>query len=132
MQNGVKNRESKENYLKAILILGGKLSEVRSVDVAKKLGVSKPSVSIAVKKLCSERLVEFGETHNLVLTKEGLEYATSIIERHMVLERFLTDVLEVDVETAHDDSCRLEHVVSAEVLNKLKESLPKSPVSTSK
>ena len=123
----MKNRESSENYLKAILILQEKLSEVRSVDVAKKLGVSKPSVSNAVKKLCDEGLVEFGENHNLLLTEEGLEYAASIIERHVVLERFLTDVLEIDEKTAHDDSCRLEHVVSAEVLDKLKESLPESP-----
>ena len=127
MRNNVKSRESAENYLKAILILGEKSDEVRSIDVANKLGVSKPSVSNAVKKLCSEGLVEFGETHDLVLTKEGLEYATSIIERHVVLERFLTDILEIDEETAHSDSCRLEHVVSAEVLDKLKKSLPESP-----
>ena len=116
----MKVRESAENYLKAILILHEKLGDVRSVDVANELGVSKPSVSIAVKKLRSEGLVEMDENHNLVLTKDGLEYATSIFERHVVLEKFLTDVLDIDAKIAHSDSCRLEHVVSTEILDKIK------------
>ena len=117
----MKVRESTENYLKAILILQEKLGDVRSVDVATELGVSKPSVSIAVKKLRNEGFVEIDEKHNLVLTKDGLEYATSIFERHVVLEKFLTCVLDIDAKTAHNDSCRLEHVISGETLNKFKE-----------
>ena len=117
----MKVRESAENYLKAILILYEKFGYVRSIDVANELGVSKPSVSIAVKKLRSEGLVEIDEKYNLILTKDGLEYATSIFERHVILEKFLANVLEIDTKTAHNDSCRLEHVISAETLNKLKE-----------
>ena len=84
----MKVRESAENYLKAILILHEKSGDVRSIDVANELGVSKPSVSIAVKKLRNEGLVEMGEKHTLVLTKDGFEYAASIFERHVVLEKF--------------------------------------------
>ena len=114
-------RESAENYLKTILILHKKYGEVRSIDVANELGVSKPSVSIAMKKLRNEGLVSMDENRNLVLTEAGLEYATAIFERHEVLEKFLTDVLNVDEETAHNDSCRLEHLVSAETLNRVRE-----------
>ena len=60
------------------------------------------------------------ENHNLVLRKEGFEYATSIFERHVVLEKFLTDVLDIDYKTAHNDSCRLEHVASTKILDKIK------------
>ena len=120
MREYIKVRESAENYLKAIYILHERLGEVHSVDVAKELGVSKPSVSIAVKKLRDEGLVSIDGKHNLVLTKDGLAYAASVFERHVVLERFLTDFLDVDVETAHNDSCRLEHTVSTKTFYKIK------------
>ena len=120
MRDDMNIRASAENYLKAILIRHKKFGNVRSIDIANELGVSKPSVSIAVKKLCNEGLVEMDEKHNLVLTKVGLEYATSIFERHVVLEKFLTDVLDIDAKTAHNDSCRLEHVVTTEILDKIK------------
>ena len=115
-------RESAENYLKTILTLQKKLGEVRSIDIAGELEVSKPSVSNAVKKLRAEGLVDMNGNHSIVLTNAGLEYALSIFERHVVIEKFLTYVLGIDEKTAHADSCRLEHSVSRQTFEKMKES----------
>ena len=114
-------RESAENYLKTILTLQKRFSEVRSIDVANELNVSKPSVSNAVKKLRAEGLVDMNENHSLVLTSTGYEYAISVFERHIVIEKVLTEVLGIDEKTAHTDSCRLEHLVSRETFIKIKE-----------
>ena len=117
----MKNRESAETYLKTILLLRRKLGYVRSIDVANELGVSKPSVSNAVKKLRNEGLVNMDDSRFLILTDEGQKYAKSIFERHVVIENFLTDILNVDEEIAHKDACRLEHIVSSETVDKIKE-----------
>ena len=117
----MKNRESAETYLKTILLLSRKLGYVRSIDVANELGVSKPSVSNAVKKLRNEGLVNMDGSRFLILTDEGQKYAKSIFERHVVIENFLTDILNVDEEIAHKDACRLEHIVSSETVDKIKE-----------
>lgn len=117
----MKSRESAETYLKAIFLLRQKLGHVRSIDVANDLGVSKPSVSVAVKKLCNEGLLTMDCDRNLILTEDGLKYAASIFERHAVIENFLTDILDVGKENAHKDACRLEHLVSQETFSKIKE-----------
>ena len=107
--------------MKAIYVLRERLGEVRSIDVANELGVSKPSVSIAVKKLRNEGLVDMDDNHYLILTKDGFKYAANIFERHVMLETFFRKVLEINEKTAHSDSCRLEHVISTEVLGKIKD-----------
>lgn len=117
----MKSRESAETYLKTILILQRKLGSVHSIDVANELGVSKPSVSNAVKKLRNEGLVIMDCDRNLILTEDGLKYATSIFNRHVVIEKFLKDILNIDEQTAHADSCRLEHLISTETFDKIKE-----------
>ena len=121
----MKVRESAETYLKTILILQKKLGYVRSVDVANELGISKASVSRAVKKLRNEGFVIMGLARNLVLTEEGLKYAAFIFERHVVIEKFLTEILNIGKENAHSDACRLEHLVSPETFDKIKESYDK-------
>ncbi|QIB70789.1 metal-dependent transcriptional regulator [Aminipila butyrica] len=117
----MKVRESAENYLKTILLLQSELGEVRSIDVANALGVSKPSVSNAIKKLRREGLVVMAENYNLLLTEDGFKYATTIFERHQIIEKFLTDNLGIDRKTAHKDSCHMEHLLSPETLSKIKE-----------
>lgn len=113
--------ESAENYLKTILILQKRLGEVRSIDVANELGVSKPSVSYAVKKLRSEGFVLMDGNRNLVLTENGQKYAAFILDRHAVIEMFLIEILHIDEKTAHRDSCCLEHSISTETFNKIRE-----------
>lgn len=117
----MKSNESAETYLKAIFLLQRKLGYVRSVDVANELGVSKPSVSVAVKKLCNEGLLTMDCDRNLIFTEDGLKYAASIFERHVVIENYLTDILDIEKEIAHKDACRLEHIVGPETVDKIKE-----------
>lgn len=112
--------ESGENYLEAILILGGEGAMVRSIDVAAFLGVTKPSVSRAMTILKNGRLVEMEPDGALKLTPDGLAIASSMYERHKLLTEFLV-LLGVRRETAAEDACRMEHVISEETFQKLRE-----------
>ena len=121
----MKSRESTETYLKTIFLLQKKLGCVRSIDVANEMCVSKPSVSVAVKKLCKEELLIMDCDCKLILTEHGIEYAAYIFERHIIIENFLTDILGVEKEIAHKDACRLEHFISPETYDKIKNSYDK-------
>ena len=111
---------SGEDYLETILILHRKMGMVRSVDVARHMGVSKPSVCHAVAVLQEGGFLIMDEDHFLHLTKPGRIIAEKIYERH----RFFTDRLieaGVDPKTAETDACRIEHVISEETFRRLKE-----------
>ncbi|MCL2236096.1 MAG: metal-dependent transcriptional regulator [Defluviitaleaceae bacterium] len=117
----MKTQESTENYLEAILILEQGGRPVRSVDIAVHLGYSRPSVSAAVKKLTAEGFVEVaGGT--ITLTKDGREIAETMYERHIILSDWLIS-LGVDKQTAVDDACRIEHVISKESFDAIKNHL---------
>ena len=112
--------ESGEDYLEAILILGQESHHVRSVDVAAFLGVTKPSVSRAMSILRTNNYIIMGDDGGLKLTDSGRQIAESIYARH----RFFTDLLThlgVAQEIAAADACRIEHVISEESFQKLKE-----------
>ena len=115
----MKVQESAENYLEAILVLGQKNGQVRSIDVAHYTGFSKPSISRAVGLLRDNGYVSIDQYGLLHLTDEGREIAESIYERHTVLTAFLT-ALGVEREVAAEDACRIEHVLSAETFDRLK------------
>ena len=104
-------QESGEMYLETILILSQKKSFVRAIDVGEYMGFSKPSVSRAVGLLKNGGYVQVSQGGGLNLTDEGRRVAETIYERHTYLTRFLTD-LGVDEETAAQDACRIEHVIS--------------------
>ena len=111
---------SGEDYLEAILILHMKKGTVRSVDVARHLGVSKPSVCHAVALLKDGGFLTMEEDFSLCLTDVGREVAVSIYERHC----FFTEQLiaaGVDPKVAEADACRIEHIISAESFERLKE-----------
>ncbi len=114
--------ESGEMYLETIYILGKKNKGVRSIDVAEYMGFSKPSVSRGVNILKRDGYLIFDENGYLVLTDFGLKLAEKIYERHTVLTELLVK-LGVSEETAADDACRMEHVISDETLSKVKEKL---------
>ena len=116
----MKIQESAENYLEAILVLTQKNGQVRSIDVAHYTGFSKPSISRAVGLLRDNGYVSIDQNGLLGLTESGMQIATSIYERHTVLTAFLT-ALGVDAETAAEDACRIEHVLSEETFDKLKQ-----------
>ncbi len=105
--------ESGENYLERILMLQEKNKVVYSVDVANALGVSKASVSVAMKKLRSSGHVEFGVSNALILTEKGLAIAERIYARHKFFTNWLV-ALGVDVEIAKHDACQIEHGISDE------------------
>ena len=111
---------SGEDYLEAILVLQQKQGLVRSVDVARHMDVSKPSVCHAVATLRNGGFLTMDEDHFLHLTDIGREVATTIYERHC----FFTEQLiaaGVDPKTAEADACRMEHVISTESFLRLKE-----------
>ena len=113
---------SGEDYLEAILVLQKKLGMVRSVDVARHMEVSKPSVCHAVATLRDGGFLTMDEDHFLHLTDVGREVAEKIYERHC----FFTEQLiaaGVDPETAEVDACRIEHVISNESFERLKEAV---------
>jgi DtxR family transcriptional regulator, Mn-dependent transcriptional regulator len=108
----LKIQESGENYLETILILKNRNGMVRSIDVANELGFSKASVSRAMSILKEAGLLVMEQNGNLVLTDSGMRKASAIYERHTLIARFLEQTLGVDHETAVQDSCRMEHVIS--------------------
>ena len=120
----MKIQESAENYLEAILVLMQRNGQVRSIDVAHYTGFSKPSISRAVGLLRDNGYVSIDQNGLLGLTEAGLKIAETIYERHTVLTDLLTK-LGVSPETAAEDACRIEHVISAETFDKLKEHVRK-------
>lgn len=112
--------ESAENYLEAILILKKELGEVRAIDIAKRLSFSKPSVSIALKQFRENGLVSIGDGGFIALTKKGMEIASKIYERHTVLADFLMKI-GVSEDTARYDGCRIEHYISNESFERIRE-----------
>lgn len=117
--------ESREDYLETILILSQERPYVRSVDVAERLGVTKPSVSRAISLLRTAGMINM-DPHDgaLTLTEEGHAVAEHVYGRHQLLTKVLT-MLGVDEKTAAQDACRIEHVVSEETMDRLREHVEK-------
>lgn len=112
--------QSSEDYLEAILTLKERLGAVRSIDIARELNYSKPSVSIAMKKLRENGLIQMDEDGFIQLLPEGETIANRIYERHRLLTAFFLQI-GVGEETAAEDACKVEHDLSEETFQKLKE-----------
>ncbi len=115
--------ESAEDYLERILILSEKLEKVREIDIVNDMGFSKPSVSIAMKKLKDNGYIVI-ENGALTLTPQGYAIAEKIYERHKILTKGFV-LLGVDEETAAKDACKIEHDLSDETFAKIKEQVEK-------
>ena len=114
-------KESIEDYLEKILMLKEKQPLVRAIDLATYMGFSKPSVSVALKKLKNYGYVLVDEkTGDITLTEEGLRIAKATYERHQIIAKTLMD-LGVSEKTAYEDACAMEHIISEETFAKLKE-----------
>lgn len=113
-------RESGEMYLEAILVLAKKSGYVRSIDVSEYLGYSKPSVSRAMGILREGGYILMEKDGDITLTDSGKKLAETIYERHTVLSELLIR-LGVDEKTATDDACRIEHVISDESFQAIKQ-----------
>ena len=112
--------ESAENYLEAILSLHERHGLVRSIDIANELHFSKPSVSVAMKKLRESGYIEMDKDGCISLLPSGEEIARRIYERHKLLTQFFIR-LGVDPEVAAADACKVEHDLSEETFQKMKE-----------
>lgn len=112
-------QESGEMYLETILLLSKKNGHVRAVDVSEYMGYSKPSVSRAVGVLKSGNFIVVEDDGNIKLTDKGLAVAEKILDRHTILTDMLVR-LGVDRETAANDACRMEHVISDETFAAIK------------
>ena len=113
-------QESGEMYLESILVLSKKSPNVRAIDLSEYMGFSKPSVSRALSVLKNGGFVTVSEQGYLTLTEDGKTIAEKIYERHTVLTNYLT-LIGVSKETASQDACKMEHVVSDESFNAIKE-----------
>ena len=111
--------ESGEMYLESILVLRGRLGRVRSIDIVNYSGYSKPSISRAVKLLHNEGCIDIDPDGFITLTESGEEIAQKILARHETLSDFLV-YIGVDKETASEDACRMEHVISDTTYEKIK------------
>lgn len=117
-------QESGEMYLETIHILTERMANVRSIDVVKEMGLSKPSVSRAVNKLKDDGLLDIDNSGFLALTPAGDAIARKIYERHQIItEMFIK--MGISKKTAEEDACKIEHVISDETFQKLKEHLRK-------
>ena len=111
--------KSSEDYLEAILALKERNGAVRSIDIVNELGYSKPSISIAMKKLRENGYIEMDQTGYITLTDAGREIAEKIYTRHRVLTKLL-EYLGVDSKIAEEDACKVEHDLSEETFMQLK------------
>lgn len=114
----LKQKKSVEDYLKTIYILS-KEKEVHGADIARELKVSRPTVSVALKALAEEGYIFVNEIHEVHLTERGRRIAEEIYERHNTFRQLLTG-LGVDEKTAAKDACQMEHAVSRESYEALK------------
>lgn len=112
--------ESAEDYLESILVLRERRGQVRSIDVVNELGYSKPSVSIAMKKLRESGYISMDADGSITLNESGLEIASRIYGRHKTITRFFV-LLGVDPTVAAEDACKVEHDLSDETFARLKE-----------
>ena len=112
-------RQSAEDYLESILVLSKKGGGVRSIDIATRLGVSKPSVSHAMKLLREDGYIAMDRYGTVTLLEKGAEIASRIYERHTVLAKML-ERLGVPAEIALEDACKMEHDISQESFEKIK------------
>lgn len=117
-------RKSAEDYLECILMLSEKQSDVHSIDIARSLEVTKPSVSIAMKKLREQKLITVNTNGSIKLTKAGKKIADSTYAKHKLLKAVLIKI-GVEEQTAEDEACLIEHVISDDTYEKLLKAINK-------
>ena len=118
----MKIQESAENYLETILIIKREKGSVRSIDVVHALGFSKPSISRAMSLLRENEYITMDKDGLIELTASGQKIAETMLERHEFVTDWLVH-LGVSKETASEDACRIEHVISEETFNAIKKAI---------
>ena len=116
MQNTMRIHKASEDYLEAMLMMQEKHGYIRSIDVAEQLGVTKPSVSYATKRLREAGYITMDGDSLITLTDSGMEIARRMYERHKLLTEFFVH-LGVDEATAREDACKVEHDISVKTFD---------------
>ncbi len=116
----MKIQESAENYLEAILMLKNEKGRIRSIDIARHLDFTKPSISRAINLLKDNGYVTVDKEGWVDLTDSGLDIAQKVYERHTFVSAWLT-AIGVDPDTASEEACKIEHVISDDTFQKVKE-----------
>lgn len=111
--------ESGEDYLEAILMLENRMGYVRSIDIATEMGYSKPTISIAMRRLRENGFIDVDQRRDIHLTAPGREVAERIYERHVTLTKVL-ESLGVPAETAAREACKIEHDISADTFSRIR------------
>lgn len=119
-------KESSEDYLEAMLMLHGEKGYIRSIDVAEKLGVTKPSVSYATKRLRENGYITMEADGLITLTDSGLKIADRVFTRHRILTEFLTQ-MGVSEDVAREDACKIEHDLSEESFEIIRRHVQNTP-----
>ncbi|MBI2135262.1 metal-dependent transcriptional regulator [Candidatus Woesearchaeota archaeon] len=114
---------SREDYLRAIYHLMEENKEVRSVEVADYLNISKPSVSEMLKNLDKDGLIGYKRYSKINLTRRGFNIAKNLTARHRIIEAFLKDTLKINPNAIHEEAHRLEHAFSTESIEKIRKML---------
>lgn len=115
----MKLTNSLEEYLKTIYILANTEKQIRVTDIARKLGISKPSVNRALNNLKDIELIEYETYGDIKLTNQGIETAKDIVKRYSTLKLFLTEVLEIDKDVAEIEAKSMKHAISEDTEQKL-------------
>jgi DtxR family Mn-dependent transcriptional regulator len=108
-----------EDYMEALLNIGEEKRSIRVRDIAKRLGVTMPTVTGMLKTLSKRGLVDYEKYEHVELTEVGLKAGTEVRRKHDVLCRFLTSVLKIDFEQANEEACQMEHAITPSTLEKL-------------
>lgn len=116
----INKSESREDYIESILMLKREKGAVRSIDIVNHFGYSRPSISRAVGLLRKEGLIVVDDSGYIELTPEGMEMAKGVYSRHRTLLKFL-EKLGVSEAVAENDACRIEHILSQESMDRIKE-----------
>ena len=120
--NSMNIQESAEMYLETIHVLSQEKENVRSIDICRKMGFSKPSVSRAMKNLKAEGYIDMDEEGYITLKEKGLAIADKIYDRHKTLTQYFVSI-GVSEKTAEDDACRIEHVISDETFEQIRKQM---------
>ena len=115
----MKIQKASEDYLESMLMMKEKHGYIRSIDVAEHLGVTKPSVSYATKRLRENGYISMDKDGLITLSEAGLEIAERMYERHKLISKFLIK-LGVNEEQAKEDACKIEHDISQESFDAIK------------
>src|SRR5574344_1080081 len=119
MQKNVKITASLEDYLEAIFEIIEEKQGVKAIEISKRLGVRRSSVTEALKNLAEKGLVNYGRYDVISLTSAGVDVAKKVIEKHRTLYDFFTQILDIEPNEASANACKIEHCISEDVLQRL-------------